>query len=148
MNTDPIRAREQVQLVFGSFCVQKRKAAGFTQRFQALSPWSRTGRKELSMNINQNLHFPGPDMTAGQPRQRQDRASLPHTHPSDCHGWDYGRRQTFCPLPKGVRPPRENASRPLLSGYVAIMLNFLQFNRDGFPVLHHRTVLNPASAAL
>lgn len=100
------------------------------------------------MNIDQNLHFPGPDQTAGQPRQRQDGASSPHTHPSDCHGWDYGRWQVACPLPKGARPLRGNASRPLLSGYAAIMLNFLQFNRDGFPVLCHRTALNPAAAAL
>ena len=148
MNTDPIRAREQVQLVFGPFCVQKQKAPSLTQQNQALSPWFRTGRKELSMNIDQNLHFPGPDQTAGQPRQRQDGASSPHTHPSDCRGWDHGRRQAACPLPKGARPPRENVSRPLLSGYAAIMLNFLQFDRDGFPVLYHRTALNPAATAL
>ena len=100
------------------------------------------------MNIDQNFHFPGPDQTAGQPRQRQDGASSPRTHPSDCRGWDYGRRQVACPLPKGARPPRENASRPLLSGYAAIMLNDPQFNRDGFPVFSHRIGQNSTAATL
>ena len=147
INTDPIRAREQVQLVFGPFCVQKNRPALHSGN-QALSPWFRTGRKELSMNIDQNLHFPGPDQTAGQPRHRQDGASLPHTHSSDCRRWAYGRRQDHCPLPKGARPLREAASRPLLSGYAAIMLNDSQFNRDGFPVFCHWTGQKPAIATL
>lgn len=36
----------------------------------------------------------------------------------------------FCPLPKGVRPPRERASHPLLSGAAVIFLNAF-YNRDG-----------------
>lgn len=76
------------------------------------------------MNIDQNLHFPGPDMTAGQPRQRQDGAHFQPLCPFGCRGWAHGRRQAACPLPKGARPPRENASRLLLGGYAVIMLNF------------------------
>lgn len=97
------------------------------------------------MNIDQNLHFSGPDQTAGQPRHRQDGATSPHTHPFECRGWVYGRQWDPCPLPKGARPPRETASRPLFSGYAAIMLNDFQFNRDGFPVFCHRT--GPTSTA-
>lgn len=100
------------------------------------------------MNIDQNLHFPGPDQTAGQPRQRQDGAPSPHTCPSGCRGWVHGRRQAACPLPKGARPPREGTSRPLPSGYAAIMLNSLQLNRDGFSVFHHRAAMNPVVATL
>ncbi len=37
---------------------------------------------------------------------------------------------SFCPLPKGVRPPRESASHPLLSGAAVILLNTF-YNRDG-----------------
>ncbi len=36
---------------------------------------------------------------------------------------------SFCPLPKGVRPPRESASHPLLSGAAVILLNSLQQRR-------------------
>ena len=100
------------------------------------------------MTIDQNLHFPGPDQTAGQPRQRQDGAPSPHTRPSGCRGWVHGRRQVPCPLPKGACPPREDVSRPLCSGYAAIMLNFLQVNRDGFSAFHHWAALNPAVATL
>ena len=100
------------------------------------------------MNIDQNFHSPGPDQTAGQPRHRQDGVSAPHTRPSGCRGWAYGRRQNFCPLPKGARPPRETASHPLLSRYAAIMLNNSQFNRDGFPVFSHRTGQSPTAATL
>ncbi len=100
------------------------------------------------MNIDQNLHFPVPDQTTGQPRQRQDGAPSLHTCPSGCRGWAHGRQQDPCPLPKGARPPREDVSRPLCSGYAAIMLNSLQFNRDGFSVLRHRTAMDPAAATL
>ena len=51
------------------------------------------------MNIDQNLHFPGPDRTAGQPRQRQDGA--PHhtlAHPAAADGFmDAGRIPAPCP---------------------------------------------------
>ena len=147
MNTDPIRAREQVQLVFGLFCAQKQKAPCFTRRFQALSPWPRMGRKGLSMNIDQNLRFYGPDQTAGSPVSGRTGLTSPLC-PFRCRGWAYGRRQAACPLPKGARPPRENVSRPLLSGYAAIMLNSLQLNRDGFSVFHHRVAMNPVDATL
>ncbi len=35
----------------------------------------------------------------------------------------------LCPLPKGVRPPRERASHPLFSGAAVILLNSLQQRR-------------------
>ena len=57
MNTDPIRAREQVQLVFGLFCAKKQKAPCFTQRFQALSPWPR-GKKGASNEHRPEFAFP------------------------------------------------------------------------------------------
>ncbi len=37
---------------------------------------------------------------------------------------------SICPLPKGVRPPRECVSHPLLSGAAVILLNSF-YNRDG-----------------
>ncbi len=36
---------------------------------------------------------------------------------------------SICPLPKGVRPPRECSSHPLLSGAAVILLNSLQQRR-------------------
>ncbi len=37
---------------------------------------------------------------------------------------------SVCPLPKGVRPPWESDSHPLLSGAAVILLNSF-YNRDG-----------------
>ncbi len=37
---------------------------------------------------------------------------------------------SICPLPKGVRLPRESDSHPLLSGAAVILLNTF-YNRDG-----------------
>ena len=132
---------------FRAFLCPKQKAPCFTRRFQALSPWPRMGRKGLSMNIDQNLRFYGPDQTAGSPVSGRTGLTSPLC-PFRCRGWAYGRRQAACPLPKGARPPRENVSRPLLSGYAAIMLNSLQLNRDGFSVFHHRVAMNPVDATL
>lgn len=100
------------------------------------------------MNIDQNLHFLRPDQTTGRLRRRQDGAPFPHAYPSGCRRWGHGRRQNTCPLPKGVRPPREKTSHPLLSGYAVIMLNTFIINRDGFPVPHRQTAQKPTAAVL
>lgn len=71
---------------------------------------------------NSRFSFSGPVLTAGQSHQRQDGASihpLP-VRPAADRPTDAG---SFCPLPKGARPPRKNDFRPLLSGSAAIMLN-------------------------
>ncbi len=41
---------------------------------------------------------------------------------------------SFCPLPKGVRPPWESDSHPLFSGVAVILLNTF-YNRDGLIML-------------
>ena len=147
MNTDPIRAREQVQLVFGLFCAQKQKAPCFTRRFQALSPWPR-GQKGASNEHRPEFAFPWAGSDSRPAPSTAGRSPSPHTRPPGCRGWVHGRRQDPCPLPKGARPPWEGTSRPLFIGYAAIMLNFLQVNRDGFSAFHHWAALNPAVATL
>lgn len=65
----------------------------------------------------------GPVRTAGQFRLRQGGASF-HLLPSVCRGRDHGRKREFArTLPRALRPPREFSSRPLVSGYAAILLN-------------------------
>lgn len=65
----------------------------------------------------------GPVRTAGQFRLRQGGASF-HPSPSVCRGRDHGRKREFArTLPRALRPPREFSSRPLVSGYAAILLN-------------------------
>ena len=65
----------------------------------------------------------GPVQTAGQFRLRQGGTSF-HPLPSVCRGRDHGRKREFArTLPRALRPPREFSSRPLVSGYAAILLN-------------------------
>lgn len=79
------------------------------------------------------LVFLGPVMTAGQFRRRQDGTTNPLFCLSRCRGQAHGRRQLICPLPKGVRPPRELGSHLLFSGAAVILLNTrYNSNRDGF----------------
>lgn len=71
-------------------------------------------------------------MTASQFRRRQGGTIYLPLRLSKCRGWAHGRRQLFCPLPKGVRPPREYNSHPLFSGSAVILLNTrYNSNRDG-----------------
>ena len=72
----------------------------------------------------------GPIPTIGRLCQRQDRGSRPPIYPPCCRGWVQGRWQSFCPLPKGARPPRESRSRPLISRFAASMLNRDSFHTD------------------
>ena len=79
------------------------------------------------------LIFLGLVMTASQFRRRQGGTTYLPLCLSDCLGWVHGRRQLFCPLPKGVRPPREYNSHLLFSGPAVILLNTrYNSNRDGF----------------
>ncbi len=80
-----------------------------------------------------NLWFLGLVMTASQFRYRQRGTSYHPLRPSGCRRRTYGRWQLVCPLPKGVRPPREHGSHPLFSEAAVILLNSrCNLNRDGF----------------
>lgn len=79
------------------------------------------------------LFFLGLVITASQFRRRQGGTTYLSLYLSNCWGQAHGRRQLFCPLPKGVRPPREYNSHPLFSGSAVILLNTrYNSNRDGF----------------
>lgn len=72
-------------------------------------------------------------MTASQSHHRHGGTSDPTLCLSNCRGRAHGRRQYICPLPKGVRPPRELDSHLLFSGAAVILLNIrYNSNRDGF----------------
>lgn len=72
----------------------------------------------------------GPVPTAGHLRRRQGGGPYSPLCPPCCRGWAHGRLQNICPLPKGARLPRERASRPLVSGSAAIVLNRDSFHID------------------
>lgn len=72
----------------------------------------------------------GPVPTAGRLRRRQGGGPYSPLCPPCCRGRVHGRLQNICPLPKGARPPRERASRPLVSGSAVIMLNRDSFHID------------------
>ena len=75
-------------------------------------------------------------MTASQSHYRHGGTSAPTLCLSNCRGQAHGRRQLICPLPKGVRPPREPGSHLLFSGAAVILLNTrYHSNRDGFFLL-------------
>lgn len=79
------------------------------------------------------LGFLGLVMTASQSHRRRGGTSDPTLCLSNCRGQAHGRRQYICPLPKGVRPPRELGSHLLFSGAAVILLNiWYNSNRDGF----------------
>lgn len=83
--------------------------------------------KERTMRTNL---ISGPVLTAGRLRRRQGGGPYPLLCSPCCRGWAHGRLQNVCPLPKGARPPRERASRPLVSGSAAIVLNRDSFHID------------------
>lgn len=79
------------------------------------------------------LVFLGLVMTASQSHYRHGGTSDPTLCLPNCRGQVHGRRQLICPLPKGVRPPRELGSHLLFSGAAVILLNIrYNSNRDGF----------------
>lgn len=95
------------------------------------------------------LVFLGLVMTASQFRRRQGGTSHRPLCLSGCRGQAHGRRQLICPLPKGVRPPRELSSHPLFSGYAVILLNTrYHSNRDGFFFLPGPRGEKPTAAAV
>ena len=82
------------------------------------------------------LVFLGLVTTASQFHRRQGGTTNSLFCLSRCRGQAHGRRQYICPLPKGVRPPRELGSHLLFSGVAVILLNILyNSNRDGFFLL-------------
>lgn len=63
------------------------------------------------------------------PASRQGRKPFhPFAHPLAGGGFT-DADSSGCPLPKGVRPPQECSSHPLLSGAAVILLNTLQQRR-------------------
>ena len=88
-------------------------------------------------------------MTASQSHPPQGGASYPPLCLSNCRGQAHGRRQPICPLPKGVRPPRELSSHLLFSGTAVILLNIrYHSNRDGFFFLSGLRSEKPTAAAV
>lgn len=95
------------------------------------------------------LVFLGLVMTASQFRRRQGGTSYRPLCLSRCRGQAHGRRQFTCPLPKGVRPPREPGSHLLFSGAAVILLNTrYNSNRDGFFLLPGLRGEKPTAAAV
>lgn len=72
----------------------------------------------------------GPVRLPALPATRQGRKPFyPFARPL-AGGGPTDAGSSICPLPKGVRPPRECSSHPLLSGAAVILLNAF-YNRDG-----------------
>ncbi len=95
------------------------------------------------------LLFLGLVMTASQFRHRQGGTSYLPLCLSNCRGQAHGRWQFICPLPKGVRLPRERSSHPLFSGFAVILLNSrYHLNRDGFFFLHGLQRQKPTAATV
>lgn len=95
------------------------------------------------------LGFLGLVMTASQSHRRRGGTSYQTFCLSNCRGQAHGRRQYICPLPKGVRPPRELGSHLLFSGAAVILLNIrYHSNRDGFFLLPGLRSENQAAATV
>lgn len=95
------------------------------------------------------LVFLGLVMTASQSHYRHGGTSYQPLCLSNCRGQAHGRRQLICPLPKGVRPPREPGSHLLFSGAAVILLNTrYNSNRDGFFFLPGLQGEKPAAATV
>jgi len=72
----------------------------------------------------------GPVRLPALPASRQGRKSFHLFARPYAGGGPTDTGSSICPLPKGVRPPRERTSHPLLSGAAVILLNSF-YNRDG-----------------
>ena len=95
------------------------------------------------------LVFLGLVTTASQFRRKQGGTSYRPICLSGCRGQAHGRWQLLCPLPKGVRPPREPGSHLLFSGAAVILLNIrYHSNRDGFFLLPGLRSENQAAATV
>jgi len=74
--------------------------------------------------------FPRSVRLPALPASRQGRKPFYLFAPLLAEGGPTDADSSICPLPKGVRPPRECVSHPLLSGAAVILLNSFN-NRDG-----------------
>ncbi len=74
--------------------------------------------------------FTGPVRLPALPASRQGRKPFHLFARPHAGGGFTDAGSSICPLPKGVRPPREYFSHPLLSEAAVILLNTF-YNRDG-----------------
>jgi len=106
-------------------------ARRITQRSWDLSPCTAKGHRKEDITMFEDLICPTGSVRLPATSAHWQSGSSFHLFAHLLAGGgptDAG--SSICPLPKGVRPPRERASHPLSSGVAVILLNSF-YNRDG-----------------
>lgn len=96
-----------------------------------VGPQSAKGHRKEDITMLEDLICPTwPVRLPALPASRPGRKPLHLFARPYAGGGSTDAGSSFCPLPKGARPPRECSSHPLSSGAAVILLNSF-YNRDG-----------------
>jgi len=127
----PENAKQRFQAFLYPEVKKSENARRITRRSWDLSPRTAKGHRKEDITMFEDLICSiGPARLPALPASRQGRKPSHSFARPHAGGGPTDAGSSLCPLPKGVRPPRERASHPLLSGAAVILLNSF-YNRDG-----------------